>query len=127
MKKVIISLTVAMLFGIGAAVYAYDSGSGGPYSCPAYNSGYTMMGPGYKGHMMGWRGGYDQKHLAKTVDARKELNSKQVAYFEAMRNPQTDPETIKMLKKDLSELRNKLHTRTSQGTNRGYGMPCWRL
>ncbi len=130
MKKVLIALTVIMLLGIGVAVYAHGPGRGGGYACPGYGDGYHMMGPrgygghGYGGQMMGWRGGYDQKFLDETADLRKELNSKRFEYFEAVRNPKTDPETVTKLEKEIGELQGKLYEKAPRGT-RGFGGPCW--
>jgi hypothetical protein len=127
MKKVLMSLTIVALFGIAAAVYAYDSGAEGQYTCPGYGSGYGMMGPGHGGHMMGWRGGSNQKYLDETADLRKELHTKKFAYFEAVRNPKTDSETIRNLRNDISELKDKIHAKAPQGPNRGYGRSCWQF
>ncbi|MFH1025052.1 MAG: hypothetical protein V1764_00035 [Nitrospirota bacterium] len=55
---------------------------------------------------------------------RKELNGKRFEYFEAVRNPKTDPETITKLEKEIGELKGKLNEKTPRGT-RGFGGPCW--
>lgn len=125
MKKVFISFTVLAVLGMGGAVYANGPGVGGTFPCAGYSSGYTMLGPGYGGPMMGWRGGYDQKYLDETADLRKDLNAKQFEYFEAIRNPKTTPETVAKLEKEIGELQGTLNTKAPQGTNRGYNMPCW--
>ena len=126
MKKVLISLAVIAVLAIGVAVYAQGPGWGGNYAYPGY--GYHMMGPGYGGHMIGWRGGgYNQKYLDETADARKELNTKKFEYFEAIRNPKTDTETVTKLEKEIGELQNKLYANAPQGTDRVFGMPCWQF
>jgi len=125
MKKTVIALTVIMLLGIGVAVYAHGPGWDG-YACPGYGGGYHMMGSsGYGGQMMGWRGGYDQKFLDETADVKKELNTKRFEYFEAVRNPKTDPETVTKLEKEIGDLQGKLNEKAPRGT-RGFGGPCWR-
>jgi hypothetical protein len=126
MKKVLISLAVVAILAIGVAVYAQGSGWGGNYGHPGY--GYHTMGTGYGGPMMGWRGGgYDQKYLDETADVRKELNTKRFEYFEAIRNPKTDPETVTKLENEIGNLQSKLYAKTPQGTNRGFAMPCWQF
>jgi len=126
MKKVLISLAVVAVLAIGVAVYAQGPGWGGNSAYPGYGS--HMMGQGYGGPMMGWRGGgYDQKYLDETAEVRKELNTKKFEYFEAIRNPKTDPETVAKLEKEIGELQNKLYANAPQGKNRGFSMPCWQF
>jgi hypothetical protein len=99
--------------------------------------GYGMMGmgPGMMGYgmgpgMMGYGAGYVyskefQKFLDETRDLRKELNEKNFEYFEALRNPNTKPDTIKKLQNELFELRNKIYEKSPW---KGYGWygghPC---
>ena len=123
MKKVLISLAVVAILAIGVAVYAQGSGWGGNYGHPGY--GYHTMGTGYGGHMRGWTGGYDQNFLNETADTRRELNNKQFEYSEAIRNPNTKPETITKLETEITELQNKLYAKAPRGTYGGYSMPCW--
>jgi len=125
MKKLLISLAIGVVLAIAVAVYAQGPGWGGNYTS---GYGYHMMGQSYGGHMMGWRGGgYDQKYLDETADLRKELNTKKFEYFEAIRNPKTEPETVSKLEKEIGELQNKLYANAPQGTNRDFNMPCWQF
>jgi hypothetical protein len=120
MKKTVIALIAVTLMIIGAAVYADGPGWKGEYTCPGCGSSGSC---GYGGSMMGWRGGYDQKFLDETADLRKELNSKRFEYFEAVRNPKTDPETITNMEKEIGELQGKLNEKTPRGI-KGFGGPC---
>ena len=81
-----------------------------------------MTEPRCGGHM-GW-GGYDHKFLDETVYIRKQLYNKQFEYSEALRNPNTKPETITKLAKEIQELQRKLYTKAPRGTNRGF-RHCW--
>ena len=128
MKKVFIGLTILALIAVGAIAYAQGPGCyGGKQVGPCYGYGYHMKGAGYGGPMKGWKGaGYDQKFLDETVGLRKELNEKRFDYFEAKRNPNTDPGTVAKLERELRELRDQLHAKAPQGKGRGYGTPCWR-
>ena len=81
-----------------------------------------MMGPGY----------YQQneackKLLDETAGTRKDLHNKGFAYFEANRNPKTDPEAVTKIGKEIGELQNKLYAKAPQGTNKGFAMPCWQF
>ena len=67
----------------------------------------------------------DQKFLDETAGLRKELNEKKGDYFEAIRHPNTDPETVAKLEQELGELQDKLYAKARQGSDRGYGRPCW--
>jgi hypothetical protein len=127
MKKVFIGLTILTLIAVGAIAYAHGPGwYGGNQGGPCYGYGYHMKGARYGGPMMGWRGGsYDQKFLDETAGLRKELNEKRFDYFEAMRNPKTDPETVTRLEKEIGELQNQLYAKAPQGKGRGYRTPCW--
>ena len=126
MKKVLVGLTVLTLIALGAIAYADGPGwFGGYHMGPGYGGGYHMMGPGYYGHMRGWTGGYDQNFLNETADTRRELNNKQFEYSEAIRNPNTKPETITKLETEITELQNKLYAKAPRGTYGGYSMPCW--
>lgn len=128
MKQVLIGLTILTLIAVGAIAYAQGPGRHGGNQSPCYAyGGYHMKGVGYGGPTKGWRGtGYDQEFLDETVDLRKELNEKRFDYFEAKRNPKTDPETVAKLEKELRELRDQLHAQVPQGKGRGHRTPCWR-
>lgn len=127
MKKVFIGLTILTLIAVGAIAYAQGPGwHGGNQGGLCCGYGYHMKGAAYGGPMMGWRGaGHDQKFLDETVGLRKELHEKRFDYFEATRNPKTDPETITKLKKEIGELQDKLYAKAPRGKNRGYRAPCW--
>lgn len=84
--------------------------------------GHGMMGRGMTGGhgMMGcgmgpgmWGYGYQQKAFQKflneTKDLRKELHNMKFEYFEAVRNPDTKPEDVEKLEKDMKELQKKIY------------------
>jgi len=126
MKKTLIGFAVLTLIAFGAIAYAQSPGwFGGYHMGPGHGYGYNMMGPGYGGHMRGWTGGYDQKFLDETVEVRKELHDKQFEYSEAIRNPNTKPETITKLEREITELQGNTYAKAPRGTNRGFNMPCW--
>ncbi len=89
-------------------------GSGMGMMGPGYGgrmmgSGMGMMGPGYGGHMMG--SGDEEsrrKFLDDTVDTRREMHNRKFDYFEASRNPDTKPETILKLKKEMRALQIRM-------------------
>lgn len=93
--------------------------AGGNYPCgqtmgPGY--GGHMMGQGYGGRMMGQGMGMmgqgdeesQKKFLDDTVDIRRQMHNKKFDYFEASRNPDTKPETILKLKKEMRALQIKM-------------------
>ena len=93
--------------------------AGGYYPCgqtmgPGYGGhmmghGMGMMGPGYGGHMMGYGDSEsNRKFLDDTVDVRREMHNKKFDYFEASRNPDTKPEKISKLKKEMRALQIKM-------------------
>ncbi len=79
--------------------------------------GGMMMGPGMMGPGMMWPGygmgaGYFkkyQKFLDETRDLRKQLNEKRFEYFEALRNPKTEFETLSKLRKEIFDLKEKIY------------------
>jgi hypothetical protein len=88
-----------------------------------------MMGPGYGGHMMGrgMMGGYgmgpgkmghgyygkqNQKFLDETVDLRRELHNKRFDYFETVRNPDAERETVLKIEKEIWELQKKVYDKS---------------
>jgi len=84
--------------------------------------GCDMMGGGMMGSgMMGgcgmgpgmWGYGYQQKAFQKflddTKDLRKELHNLKFEYFEAARNPDSKPEDIDKLEKEMNELQKKIY------------------
>ncbi len=137
MKKVLVTLMVVGVLALGAVAFAHG---------PDWFVGGHMMGPGYGGYMMGpammgWTGGYgpgtcfgttvyDQKFLDETRDLRKKLHEKRFEYFEALRNPETKPETITKLEKEIFELQQKLYEKAPRTAYRGgfggYYYNCWR-
>ena len=124
MKKLVAVLAVASLMAVGAIAYAHGSGGGccGEMTGPGY--GAHMMGPGYGGHMMGRGGtgnGYDQKFLDETVEQRRELHNKKFEYFEALRNPETAPETITKLEKEIHELQETIHKKAPRAVHGKFG------
>jgi hypothetical protein len=80
-----------------------------------YGGGHMMgqgwgMGPGMMGYGMG-RGMHDpqaKEFLDETKDLRKSLHMKHFEYFEAMRDPDTPPKTMKRLRDETWELKKKL-------------------
>ena len=117
MKKLIVGVTVITLLAIGVIGYAHGPNwFGGGYG--------HMSGPGYGGHMMGWKGEYDQKFLDETKDIRKELHNKKFEYSEAIRNPETTSETVTKLEQEIQTLQEKLYAKAPRGTYRGF-RHCW--
>lgn len=129
MKKLLIGLVLLSVIAVGAIAYGH-----GMEGVDDYGYGGHMMGVD-SGHMMGmgpWmmRGyGYQryQKFLDETVDLRRELNSKRFDYFEALRNPNTTPERIERLEKEIQELEDKIEEKAPRiGSKRfGGGGHCW--
>lgn len=130
MKSFIAILTVAALFVIGAMAYAHGTGAGG---WGGY--GGHMMEPGYGGHIMGGYGGHmmdrqgpgygaDKEFLDKTADLRKELHEKKFDYFEATRNPETEPAALTKLEKELYDIQSKIRDKAPRGNYGGSGH-CW--
>ena len=108
---------------------------GGGMMGPGMMGGGMMGGYGMGSGMRGWntgpdRYGYDQKFLNETRDLRKALNDKRFEYFEALRNPETKPDRIAQLEKDINTLQQKLYEKSPRSTFRGgygpTGTPCWR-
>ncbi len=117
MKKLIVGFTVVTLLAIGVIAYAH-----GP---SWFGRGYGhMTESAYSGHMMGWTSRYDQKFLDETFDIRKDLYNKQFEYSEALRNPETTPETVTKLEQEIQKLQEKLYAKAPRGTNKGF-RHCW--
>lgn len=77
-----------------------------------------MMGPGMMGmkgcgmmssEMMGPDDKERQKFLDETKDIRKKMHSKKFEYFEAIRKPDTSPDAILGLEKELYDLQWELY------------------
>jgi peptidoglycan hydrolase CwlO-like protein len=64
------------------------------------------MGPGMWGY--GYQQKAFQKFLDETKDLRKELHNLKFEYFEAVRNPDSRPEDIDKLEKEMKELQKKI-------------------
>lgn len=154
MKRLLVTLTVVGILALGAGAFAFGPGwFGGSNMMGGTGYGGMMMGSGMMGGygmgpsmmggygmgpgMMGWnagpdRYGYDQKFLNETRDLRKQLHEKRFEYFEALRNPETPPETITKLEKEITELQQKIFEKAPRTALRGgYGWfngPgwCWR-
>lgn len=124
MKKVIISLVVVSVLLIGVLAYAQNSVQKADYAVPC--TGYYTMGHGYHGQMMREKG-YDQKFLDETAGLRKELHTKKFEYFEAIRNPKTEPATISKLEKEIRELKDKIRASAPTGMHQGFRKACWRM
>lgn len=145
MKTLIVVLSAALLLTVGVMAYAHGPGAagwGGAHMMGAY--GESMMGQGYGGHMMGPYNGYmmgtgytghmmngqgqlsgtDTKFLNDTVDLRKQLHEKKFDFFEANRNPKTDPAELTQLEKEITDLQTKIAEKAPRGNYAGYGR-CW--
>ena len=100
--------------------YGYGYGMGPGMMGPGYGRGYGMgpwmMGPGY-GHGRYGQSEECQKFLDDSAGLRKELYNKRFEYFETMRNPQSTPESVEKLAKEISELQEKIYSDAPQG--------CW--
>jgi hypothetical protein len=128
MKTFIAVLAAAALFVIGAMAYAHGIGASG-YGGHMMGQGYGghMMDPGYGGHMMDRKGpgyGADKEFLDETADLRKELHEKKFEYFEANRNPETAPDKLTKLEKELHEIQSKIREKAPRESYGGYGH-CW--
>jgi hypothetical protein len=116
------------MMGQGYGGHMMGQGYGGHMMGQGY--GGHMMGPGYGGHMKDREGpgyGADKEFLDETADLRKALHEKKFEYFEASRNPETDPATLTKLDKELYEIKSKIREkapRGSDGGSGGYGH-CW--
>jgi hypothetical protein len=121
MKKVLAGLTVIALLAIGTFAYAHGTGRWGGGHMGGYGYGGHMMEPGYGTHMYGSGGGYDQKFFDETADLRKELHNKKFEYFEAIRNPETDTETVTKLEQEIREIQEKIYEKAPRTAFRGGG------
>ncbi len=125
MKKLLIGLALISLVAVGAVAYGHETGGWGGYGMGTGYGGH-MIGYGHMGPMMGGYG-YDQKFLDETAELRKELNEKRFEYLEALRSPDTTPEKIAGLEKEIYELQAKVYEKSPRkgftGPG-GYGH-CW--
>ncbi len=112
-----------MGYGMGPGMMGYGMGPG----MMGYGMGPGMMGYGMGPGMMGGYvtgRGYSkayQKFFDETKDLRKDLNGKMFDYFEALRNPQTKPETITKLRKEILDLNNKIYEKAPKTGLGRYG------
>ena len=107
MKKIVVA---ALLVVATAAGFAYAHGGYG-YGMMDGNS---MMGPGMTGGAYGcpmtaWTGsnataGQYDKFLDNTVSLRKKLHDSEFNHYEAKRDPNTSPERLQTLEKEIAEL-----------------------
>lgn len=138
MKKIIttsilvvaLSAGMAFAYGHGWGMRGQGSGWGDCYSqgaggCggPGYGkrgAGRGMMGGfqgnvncprGFQGGQSGWNGEQQQKFLDETLDLRKEMNTKRFELREARRNPNTTPEQLGTLEKEMIDLQTKLNAK----------------
>jgi hypothetical protein len=123
MKIFVAVLAVAAIMAFGVMAYAH----GGPASWGGH-----MMGPGHMtapGHMAGpgmYGYGMDAKFLDNTVDIRRNLHNKKFEYAEAIRNPETTPEDMRKLDKEITGLQKKLYENAPPAAYSGYGgHGCW--
>jgi hypothetical protein len=106
---------------MGSGMMGYGSGYGMMSPCMMGGGMMQgMMGSGYTGHMMGSEMmgfgmmGYGseeelRRFLDETVEIRREINSRQFEFSEALRNPDTTLETLMKLKKEILELQLKAY------------------
>lgn len=126
MKKIV--LATVLTLGLATAGYVYAHGGYG------YDGGYGMMGSGYGmmggGRMMGsgsgcpgygwngaangWNTAENQNFLQGTVQLRKQLNDRRFDYREALRNPNTTPEQLAKIEKEMIDLRTQIDTKAQQ-------------
>jgi hypothetical protein len=107
-----------MGYGMGPGMMGYGMGPGmmgqgmGP-GMMGYGMGPGMMGQGMGPGMMGYGMGpgmmnvYNpqmKEFLDETKDLRKKLHTLQFDYSEALRDPETKPETITKLKNEMKDL-----------------------
>ncbi len=116
-------------YGMGPGMMGYGAYPGFGYGMMGCTAPGMMMAPGMMGmmHNMMMGGGYGmgygmgprmmgygyskefQKFLDETRQLRRLLNEKRFDYFEALRNPETKPETITKLRKEILDLKNKIY------------------
>jgi hypothetical protein len=94
-------------YGMGHGMMGRGGMMGGGYG---YHMGPGMMGPGYYQQNEAC-----QKFLDETAGTRKDFHNKRYEYFEAIRNPQTTPETAAKLEKELRDLHEKIYANAPQG------------
>ncbi len=129
MKKLLVTLTVLTVLAVGVGAFAFGPGwfGGGPMM--GYSGGTWCTGPGSCFNGGAYGPAYDSKFLRDTRELRKELNEKRFEYFEALRNPETKPETITKLQKEIWDLQQKIYEKAPRTAYRGgfgpYGAPCW--
>jgi hypothetical protein len=124
-------------WGPGYGMMGGWGGYGGYGMGPGMMYGWGGRGPGYGGYgmgpgmMYGWGGyvpsygrgpswGYTQseecqKFFDDTAKLRKELHNKRFEYFEAYRNPDTKPDTLAKLDREIHALQEKIYEKAPEG------------
>jgi hypothetical protein len=99
-----------MMGGYGGGYGAYGMGPGMMYGWGGY-------GPGYgRGRGQGYNQSEEcQKFFDDTAKLRKELQSKRFDYFEAYRNPNTKPDTLAKLDREIRALQEKIYEEAPDG------------
>lgn len=105
---------MGMMGGMGMMGMTPDERAGMMIDHPGMGG---MMGPGMMGSGMEYDTGPDyeydtkkyQRFLDDTVKLRKELYDKRFEYFEAMRSPDTNQETILKIEQEIQELQKNLY------------------
>jgi hypothetical protein len=107
-----------MMYGWGGYGPGHGRGPGwGGYGMgPGMMYGWGGYGPGY-GRGPGW--GYNQseacqKFFDDTAKLRKELHSKKFEYFEAYRNPDTKPDTLAKLDREIRAIQEKIYEKAPE-------------
>ncbi len=125
MKRLAVFLTVLTVVATVGLASAHWWGGAGTWGMgPGWMMGYGAGFCGGPGACFGPYG-YDQKFLEETRELRKQLNDKRFEYFEALRDPNTTPETIEKLEKEIYDLQQKLYAKAPRRGYRGFGGPCW--
>jgi hypothetical protein len=122
MKSLKVMLTAAFVLALAVAVYAQGPGWGGGGYGPGYGMGPGMMygwggyGPGYgRGPGYGYNQNEEcQKFFDNTAKLRKELHNKRFEYFEAYRNPDTKPDTLAKLDREIRSLQEKIYEKAPE-------------
>lgn len=116
MKKIIFSALLIFGLASGYAFAYHKSGYGYGAGCGYHKTGCPMIS--YHGKMSncpvasryvhGWENEAYRKYLDETAELRREMHNKRFDLREARRNPDTTQEQLASLRKEFSDLHDKV-------------------
>ncbi len=118
MKKILIIVGLATLFGIAAlqqvSARGWGSGGGGGYNCPGYGMNYQQLDQATKEKINAFR--------AETVELRKQIAMKVAEKQALLSNQSPDPKAVAKVEGELFDLRTEMQNKKAEAGIDSMGM-----